>query len=235
MFRNLVLSAFGAGLAVAVVVTALQFATTEPLILHAEEFEQADPGARDRGSAAEATQSAHLRDRDDAAWQPTDGLERTLYTALANLVVGVAVSLMLLAAMALKGDPIDARRGLLWGLAGFVAASLLPSLGLPPELPGTPAAELTARQTWWLATAIASAGGLALCVFGRHWGWAALGVALLVAPHLIGAPQPPSHDAAYPAGLAGEFVAASIAVSAVLWSLCGLGSGWLYRRLSGGT
>ena len=39
MFRNIVISAFGAGLAVCVVVTALQFATTEPLILHAEEFE----------------------------------------------------------------------------------------------------------------------------------------------------------------------------------------------------
>ena len=39
MFRNIVVSAFGAALAVCLAVTALQLVTTEPLILHAEEFE----------------------------------------------------------------------------------------------------------------------------------------------------------------------------------------------------
>jgi cobalt transporter subunit CbtA len=139
---------------------------------------------------------------------------------------------MLLAAMVVRGQPIDAKRGLMWGAAGFVAASLLPALGLPPELPGTPAAELLGRQIWWLGTAFASAGGLALLAFGKGWMWRVAGLALLVAPHAIGAPVPPSHEAAYPAGLAGEFVVASIVVSAVLWSLSGLASGWLYARLS---
>ena len=41
-----------------------------------------------------------------------------------------------------------------------------------------------------------------------------------------------SHDAVYPAGLAGQFVIASVVASAVLWSLAGLASGWLYQRLS---
>jgi cobalt transporter subunit CbtA len=173
---------------------------------------------------------AHEQDE----WGPADGIERAAYTVLANLVVGFAVSLMLLGAMAIKGDPIDARRGLLWGVGGFAAVSLLPALGLPPELPGTPAADITDRQLWWLATAAASAVGIALLAFGRNWGLIAAGVALLVAPHVVGAPLPPSHDVSYPGALAGEFVVASMVASAVLWSLSGFAAGWLHQRLSQG-
>lgn len=234
MFRNLLLSAAGAGLAACLAIAALQIFTTGPLILHAEVFERAG-----EASTAATTPSAPSVAHDDAApshdaeaWEPADGIERTLYTVAADLLVGIAVSLMLLAAMIAKGDPIDARRGLMWGAAGFVAASLLPSLGLPPELPGTPAADLLSRQIWWFGTALASGIGLFCLAFGRHWLWRVAGLALLVAPHVIGAPLPPSHEAAYPAGFAGQFVIASIAVSAVLWSLSGLASGWLYARLS---
>ncbi len=235
MLKNLIVSAAGAAIAVGVVVAALQFVTTEPLILHAEIFESAEPAAATHEHADGAVHDhggAAVHQHDADAWQPADGLERTLYTVLADLVVGMAVSLMLLGAMLAKGEPIDARRGLLWGAAGFVAASLLPSLGLPPELPGTPAADLLSRQIWWLGTAFASAGGLYLLAFGRSWPMRAVALALILAPHLIGAPTPDSHEAAYPAGLAGQFVIASIVVSAVLWSLSGLASGWLYARLS---
>jgi cobalt transporter subunit CbtA len=256
MLRTPVFSAFGAGLAVCVAVSALQFVTTEPLILHAEEIEGGAEAAHDHGAAppaslhakhapggdgsehvdaappiaASADNGAHVHDDED--WAPADGLERAGYTVLANLVIGFAVSLMLLGAMALKGDPIDSRRGLAWGVAGFAAMSLLPALGLPPELPGTPAADIVARQLWWLVAAAASAAGIALIAFARHWGLKAAGVALIVAPHLVGAPQPPSHDVAYPGALAGEFVVASLIVSALLWSLAGLAGGWLYQRLS---
>lgn len=137
--------------------------------------------------------------------------------------------------MVLRGDRIDARHGLLWGAAGFVAASLMPALGLPPELPGTPAADLVDRQVWWLATAVASAAGIALIAFGRHWAVKAAGLALFVLPHVIGAPPPPGHQVAYPGALAGEFVIASLVVSAVLWTLAGFSAGWLHRRLSGST
>jgi cobalt transporter subunit CbtA len=232
MFRNLIVSAAGAGLVVCLVVAALQFVTTEPLILHAEQFEAAEPAA----ATAAGDQHEHAapagHQHDAEAWQPADGIERTLYTVLADLLVGIAVSLMLLGAMVGKGEPIDARRGFLWGAAGFVAASLMPALGLPPELPGTPAADLVSRQVWWFGTAFASAGGLYLLAFANGWVGRVAGLALLVAPHAIGAPAPASHEAAYPAALAGEFVVASIVVSAVLWSVSGLASGWLYGRLS---
>ena len=237
MFRTIVFSAFGAGLAVCLAVSALQFVTTEPLILQAEAFEVAPapnaagvPGAAATHEHNDAT--AHVHEEDE--WGPADGFERTAYTVLANLVVGFAVSLMLLGGMAIKGDPIDARRGLLWGVAGFAAVSLLPGLGLPPELPGTPAAGIYDRQLWWLGAATASAIGIGLLAFSRNWGLLAGGVVLLVAPHVVGAPVPPSHDVSYPGALAGEFVVASMVVSAVLWSLSGLAAGWLHQRLSRG-
>jgi cobalt transporter subunit CbtA len=230
MFKTIVFSAFGAGLAVCLAVSALQFVTTEPLILHAEEFE----GASAPDAATPTPEAAAVHEHEEEEWGPADGLERTAYTVLANLVVGFAVSLMLLGGMAIKGDPIDARRGLLWGVAGFAAVSLLPGLGLPPELPGTPAADIYDRQLWWLGAAAASATGIGLLAFSRNWGLLLAGVVLLVAPHVIGAPAPPSHDVSYPGALAGEFVVASMVVSAVLWSLSGLAAGWLHQRLSQG-
>ena len=51
MFRNLVLSAAGAGLVASLVVGALQLVTTEPLILAAEVFE--DAGGSESAATAE--------------------------------------------------------------------------------------------------------------------------------------------------------------------------------------
>ena len=236
MFRTIVFSAFGAAIAVAVCVSLLQAFTTTPLILHAEEYEEAGSEQAAGWMAANAHQheATATVDVDDEGWSPSDGVSRSAYTILANAVIGFGVALILLGLMVAKGDPIDLRHGLLWGVAGFFAASLLPSLGLPPELPGTPAADLTARQTWWFATVVASAGGIALAVFGRRWWMVAAGAALLLLPHVIGAPQPASHSVPYPGGLAGQFVAAALVVSAATWMMAGAASGWLYRRLTSG-
>jgi cobalt transporter subunit CbtA len=231
MLRTIVFSAFGAALLVCVAVSALQFMTTEPLILQAEAFEGSTAHNHGTVSNGITAPDDHAHDAED--WAPAGRIERGAYTALANLVVAFAVSLMLLGAMTLKGDTINAGRGFLWGIAGFFSLSLLPSLGLPPELPGTPAADIVTRQVWWLGTAAASVAGIALLAFGRHWTAKAAGVALLVAPHAVGAPAPPSHDVAYPGALTGEFVVASLVVSAILWSLSGVAAGWLHQRLSG--
>jgi len=248
MFKTIILSAFGAGLAVGVALSVVQAVTTEPLILHAETFENAEPAPAAAAvphehstteahaheaavpAATEAAAPAHEHDED--AWSPEDGFERTAYTLLANLLMGVGVSAVLLGLMSVRGGKIDAGTGVLWGVAGFFAASLLPSLGLSPELPGTAAAEITSRQVWWLSTAAASAIGLALIVFSGSWLLKLAGLVIGVLPHVIGAPVPPTLEASYPAGLGGEFVAASLVVSALLWALSGLFSGWLYQRLS---
>jgi len=245
MFKTIILSAFGAGLAVGIALSVVQAVTTEPLILHAETFESAEPAPAAAAAPHEhSTSEAHVHEaaapaaampaheHDADAWSPADGFERSAYTLIANLLMGVGVSAVLLGLMSIRGGRIDASTGVLWGVAGFFAASLLPSLGLSPELPGTAAAEITSRQIWWLSTAAASAIGLALIVFSGSWLLKVAGLVLGVLPHVIGAPVPPTLEASYPAGLGGEFVAASLVVSALLWALSGLCSGWLYQRLS---
>jgi cobalt transporter subunit CbtA len=231
MFRNIVFSAFGAGLAACLIVSLVQAFTTQPLILHAEVYEHASAG-HDHAAAPAADDPALLASAEGEEWAPEEGFQRVVYTVLANLLIGVAVSLILVGAMALKGDRVDASTGLLWGIGGFLAVSLLPGLGLPPELPGTEAADLGARQLWWLATAAASAIGLAALAFGRHWGWKLGAIALIVVPHVIGAPEAPTLEAAYPAMLAGEFVVASLVASAVLWAAAGFFGGWFHQLLS---
>lgn len=245
MFKTIIVSAFGAGLVVAATLSVVQSVTTEPLLFHAETFEGAEAPApaaaphehangeahsHDTAPAEAAAAPAHEHDPDE--WGPADGFERTAYTFLANLLMGVGVSAVLLGLMSVRGGAINARTGVLWGVAGFFAAALLPSLGLTPELPGTPAAELEARQVWWLATAAASAIGIALIVFSQSWLLKVAGLVIGVLPHVVGAPVPPSLEAAYPAVLAAEFATASLVVSALLWAGSGVAAGWLYQRLS---
>jgi predicted cobalt transporter CbtA len=58
------------------------------------------------------------------------------------------------------------------------------------------------------------------------------GVLLIAVPHIVGAPQPAAFVSEAPAELAGQFVAASLVVTAVFWAVLGLASGAAYERLS---
>jgi len=79
-------------------------------------------------------------------------LQRNAFTVAANILTAIGFALLLTGVYAIRGRQVNVAGGLLWGLAAcrFTAA---PWLGLPPELPGMAVAELTARQTWWIATA----------------------------------------------------------------------------------
>ena len=208
-----------AGILAGALASAAQMVRVVPLILEAEVFEVAD----------------HSEDApDEATLSPEDGVERTTYTVMASLLVGIGFGLLLVGAFVLAemaGRSIDAFRGLVWGLAGFLVFALVPSVGLPPELPGTVAAELLARQLWWIGTAGATALGLGLIAFGRPPWLKALALPLMVLPHLIGAPQPPEHGGSAPAELAREFVIASLATTGLFWIALGTTSGWLYKRI----
>ncbi len=224
MLKRIVLASLVAGLVGGIVISIVQEFTTTPLILHAEQFENAPatpPGQAQASGSGEAE-----------AWAPVDGIERTLFTSFGNIVAGVGFALMLVAGFALHGGEVDGRRGIIWGLAGFAVFSLAPALGLPPEVPGAMAAELVARQGWWLAAVAATALGLGLMVFARKPAWIVLGVVVLAAPHIIGAPQPDKLGGPVPPELAAHFVAASLVTAAVFWAMLGWLSGTLYRRFS---
>src|SRR5690606_6047678 len=113
------------------------------------------------------------------------------------------------------------RNGVIWGLGGFLALQLAPAFGLPPELPGMPAADIVARQAWWIATALATGAGMLAIAKLRNWTGIVIAVVLIAAPHVVGAPAAPHEPSAVPAHLATAFAAASLATGAVFWLIAG--------------
>lgn len=226
MMIRVLLAAIFAGLLAGAFATVAQSARVIPLILEAETYENA--GAPDHSH--EQGTAAH--DHGEEAWAPEDGLERTFFTLLSNLVVGASFALLLTAAIMLLNQPISTRSGLLWGAGGFAAFVLAPNFGLPPELPGMPAGDLLERQIWWAATVAMTAGGLLMLALKRHLLWMLAGVALIVLPHIYGAPEALAHESDVPANLAAEFVIATVVTSAFFWLvLGGLLGGFLARAV----
>lgn len=233
MFYRVFLTGIVAGLLAGLLMTALQAAKLTPLIRTAEIYEAAATPVQTQGG------HDHAALTEQPAWEPAPGLQRSLFTLLANLVIGAGFGLLLSGGFALRqafaGTAAGAREGMLWGLAGFASFALAPALGLPPELPGSVGADIVARQAWWLATALATVAGLALLSFPRRHVWRVLGVVALVLPHLVGAPHggAPHGGGMVPAALAAQFAAASLVVAALFWVVLGGVGGWIYARLDG--
>ena len=231
MLNRLLLTGVLSGLVVGVLVTLIHLVLVTPIILEAETYEHkaaatAAPSALQSGASSQHEHSTE-------AWSPEDGWERSLYTLAANLVMAVGFGLILAAGFTLAGGTISLGAGALWGLGGYLSFSFLPALGLPPELPGAAATDLLDRQIWWTATASASVAGLALIAFARRWSWRALGLVLLVAPHVFGAPHAPSGETgAVPPELAAHFVVATMFMNAAMWVALGVAGAYLFERFA---
>jgi len=158
--------------------------------------------------------------------------ERTGLTVLANLVTGVGFALLVVAGFTLSGRAVEEREGLLWGLAGFAAFTLAPALGLPPEVPGTYAADLADRQAWWSFAAAGATAALWLLAFGRGQWRIPVALAVAALPHIVGAPHPAAFGGGVPPELAGQFAARSIGVGALFWCALGWLAGAFFRRFS---
>lgn len=224
IFRNAVFVAALSGLFAGILLTALQTYATVPLILQAETFENAGgEAAHDHGAApADAAAAPEAAaPAEEEAWGPEDGFERFAYTAAVNVISGIGFGLLLVAVSEFAGGIGSWREGALWGLAGFGVFTLAPGLGLPPELPAMPAADLAARQVWWIGTVVATAAGLWLIAFRGTVALSLAGLALIVAPHIIGAPQPESHDSPIPADLHHSFVVAVTVTNLIFWVALG--------------
>jgi cobalt transporter subunit CbtA len=248
MFRRIFAAALGAGIGVGIAVALLQQVTLVPMILTAEIYESGaaaahkhtqllSPSSAGRSIVAEAAAllpavitpaeahdtAALQAEGDNSPWRP-------VLTWVATTLTSVGFALLLAGAFAVSGRNVDMREGLLWGLGGFAAFALAPAFGLPPELPGSVAADLLSRQIWWIGTAAATLTGLGFMVFVRA-SWAVpLALALLMAPHVIGAPHPHDGAGVVPPELAASFAARSLGVNAVFWALLGLATGALYSR-----
>jgi len=262
MFRQLITPALLAGFLAAIVLTLVQSLWVTPLILTAETFETTSETASETTDAhayevhehTHEHEHAHEHHHTETAWAPDDGRQRTLATAASNLTMAVGFALMLVALFRWR-QPTHRWSGLGWGAAGFAVFFIAPALGLPPELPGTAAAELGARQEWWLGTASATAIALTLLLWRKEkertkeartdvgrshverqnvrrptWLLKIIGAALLIAPHVIGAPQPAAHNALAPQVLQQQFVLASAGTNALFWVALGTLAVWFYRR-----
>lgn len=219
MIGRVLLAALLAGIVAGLVMGAIQHVRITPLILQAEVYES-------------AAQPAPAHVSDEEAWSPAEGWERTLSTTVATTLTGAAFAVILAGISLLTGIPVTPRNGLLWGLCAFLAATLAPAAGLSPELPGMPAGDLLTRQAWWAGTILATGTALYLIAV-RTEPWAkGLAVVLIALPHVIGAPQPLTHESTVPAGLAAAYASNVIAAAAVFWSLIGVFLGLAMRRFS---
>lgn len=226
MVRHVLTSAAFAGVAAGLIAAALQLTFVVPVLLEGELFES---GKRLHFMADGTPQSE--RGAPGLGGDPA----RHGMTFAFSIVTYLGYGLILTGAMALAerhGRAATARAGLVWGIAGFIAVQLAPAIGLPPELPGTPAAEVGPRQAWWLFTVFGSVAGLALIAFARGFIPVA-GIALLLLPHLIRAPHPDTYWGVAPPELAAHFVTLSLGAALVSWASLGFLCGWFWERRPG--
>ena len=141
-------------------------------------------------------------------------------TLAANVVLATGFALLLAAALAFD-HAAGWRRGLIWGAAGYLAFFVAPALGLPPELPGAEVAPLGARQLWWAAAAAFCAAGLGLAIFARRAPLRVLGLFLIAAPHIAGAPAHSLHAGSLPPELHRAFVRATYLANGAFWLALG--------------
>jgi len=211
MLKRIFTSALAAGVIAGVLVSLAQSVSLVPMLLEAERYEMGIT----LGEAGD--------DQDT-------GMERTLSTLMANVITAVGFALMLAGGFALRGGDMDWRRGVVWGLAGYAAFTLLPGFGLPPRVPGAMRPDLFDSQDWWLTTAGLSVAGIWLIAFSKALWKKALGAVALVVPHLIGAPRPDEIGGSAPPDLATGFVFAVFVVSALFWIALGGLTGYFFGR-----
>ena len=235
MIQRMLAGGLIAGFAAGLLAALLHFAFIQELILLGEDYETGAlvhfAGAGE--GAAEAAGHDHAEASAGGEHGGDGTLGRNLLTVLFTGLTYAGYGLLLVAAFALSGQfgrEVGATDGILWGLAGYAAFQLAPSMGLPPELPGSVGADITDRQIWYFGTVIATGLALALLAFGRGLVPALVAGALLAAPHVIGAPHPDAFYGVAPPEVAGEFVARALGVGFVAWAVLG----WLAGRMWAG-
>lgn len=226
MFARLIMSGIFAGALAGCVGGLLQLYFVQPLLLLAEFYES---GQIVHFGAGGSTASI--------VWGGFNTTRDTL-SILFSIAIYCGYGLLLVAAQGITpatstSTPISSiRQGAIWGLAGFIAFHFAPSIGLAPELPGNASATLESRQIWWFATTLGTALALWLFAFGGKVWHSALGAALILAPHIIGAPMNPNFHGTAPPELAALFATRSLGVGCIAWVILGSASHYFYHRFT---
>lgn len=237
MVVKYLLAALVAGLIAGAIQTVAQQAKVVPLILEAEKYENAPAEKHDHVTGLNLSIVGKAMAHETATAEGAEeeggmllGVNRVTGTLMADLVAGAGFALLMMAVSLFTGRTVTLATGALWGGVAWLTFHLLPAIGLPPELPGFPAADLFDRQMWWLGTVVASAIALYLIILCKEPWAKAIGVVLLFVPHLIGAPQPPDETTNVPAILAAEFAVATLSAGLFFWIVLGLVMGAINDR-----
>ncbi|NQZ10854.1 MAG: CbtA family protein, partial [Algicola sp.] len=202
------------------------------------------------------TAAAHQHNSDE--WSPEDGRERTGYTIASNILAAIGFAAIILSGMSFlqvqgkirlyedksgdKGAIKGVFKGIVCGAAGFIVFFVTPGRGLPPEIPGTEAAAIENRQTWWLLAVGAAAIAVYIAAFAKtKLKWLALLVIAL--PFIIGAPHHTVQGVAGPAfthpdpqvvarltELHHQFIVATGLSNLFFWLLLGGACAWALSR-----
>ena len=226
--KHMLTSALFAGFVAGLLGALLQFLLVQPDIILAERYESGEL-VHFAGVASDAAEHDHSTHDHGTAEANADGagvsaFQRQGLTALFAILTYGGYGLVLMGIINLAeqiGIRIGLAQGVLWGLAGFLSFQLMPALGLPPELPGMPAADLDARQIWWTATAISTGIGLWFLCYGTALWQRVAGAGLLAAPHVWGAPEITTFAGIVPPELAASYAAHSLGAGMLTWMVLG--------------
>ena len=241
MIARILLVAIAAGVIAGAFVTAAQSFKVIPLIYQAETYENNAPAEAMAADQTTGQPPAHAHNgsevtghshKQSAEWAPQEGFQRLAFTLLSNVLTGVGFGFLLAAAIVFAGFGISWTTGILWGMAGFLAFSFFPAIGLPPEMPGMVAADINERQIWWAAAVVCTLIGLGLLAFGKGPAFKVLGVVIIAAPHIFGAPHVNLSEvsSSVPAELAAQYVVAVLVTTGLFWLVLGASVGGLLQR-----
>lgn len=225
MFKNIFVSAVVCGAIAGVLATVMQMLLVTPLLMEAELFETG--------------QSMHFI-TDGSPESPIKHVDiwedpyRHLMTLCFNLVTFTGFGFILIAAMAFfqkRGFTLSKAEGIVAGVSGFIVFQLAPSVGLPPELPGTIGVTVGLKQTWWIITIISTTVGILLLFLDKHKVVSGVGIIFITIPHLIGHPKLETYFGVAPPELAAEFASRALAVSLIAWIILGVISSQFWKYL----
>ena len=225
MFKNIFVSAVVCGAIAGVLATAMQMLLVTPLLMEAELFETGQSTHFIIDGSPESPMK-HVNIWEDPY--------RHLMTLFFNLVTFTGFGFILIAAMALfqkRGFSLSKAEGIVAGVSGFIVFQLAPSVGLPPELPGTISVAVGLKQAWWIITILSTTAGILLLFLGKYKVVSGAGIIFIIIPHLIGHPKLETYFGVAPPELAAEFASRALAVSLVTWIILGVISSQFWKYL----
>ena len=222
MFSRIIVSSLFAGALGGIIAGLFQWYFIQPVLLHSELYEA--------GILKHFDGSRNGAHPDLNYLQPIrDGL-----SLIFSMLIYSGYAIILISAMTLRQQkyktPISLHQGIVWGISGYIAMHLAPAVSLPPEVPGVAAAELQPRQIWWFATTLLTAGGLWIIAFSGKAIHFIIGVAFILAPHVIGAPEPDIFTGPAPTEIGALFASRALGIGLVSWAILGWLSAFFLQK-----